>query len=77
MYAEGDNGDTAFIVVEGRCQTQVNVPKDADEINSDDESEGADDADDTGNADADDAPLAVALLAPRPQRRRRLRSPWR
>ena len=39
MYAEGDDGDTAFIVVEGRCQTRVNVPKDADEINSDDESE--------------------------------------
>lgn len=39
VYAEGDDGDTAFIVVEGRCQTRVNVPKDADEINSDDESE--------------------------------------
>ena len=39
VYAEGDDGDTAFIVVEGRFQTRVNVPKDADEINSDDESE--------------------------------------
>jgi len=39
VYAEGDDGDTAFIVVEGRCQTRINVPKDADEIDSDDESE--------------------------------------
>ena len=39
MYAEGDDCDVAYIVLEGRCQLRVNVPKDADEIDSGDESE--------------------------------------
>ena len=39
VYAEGDDGDVAYIVLEGRCQLRVNVPKDADEIDSSDESE--------------------------------------